>query len=101
MNGMLETLGDKVRIIARGLATALIVATTVGCDDPAAAAANENVASLTVAPESANVQVGASTTLTATARDAYNNVITTAQVGWISADAGIASVAQGVVTGNT
>ena len=50
------------------------------------------VATVSVSPASSSLQVGATAQLSATTRDASNNVLTGRVVTWSSADAGIASV---------
>lgn len=58
------------------------------------------VASVTVAPSSANVAVGATQQLTATLKDANGNVLTGRQVQWSSPNVAIATVGStGLVTG--
>lgn len=58
------------------------------------------VASVTIAPASANVAVGGTTTLTATPRDSNGVVLTGRTITWSSANPAIATVnASGVVTG--
>jgi uncharacterized protein YjdB len=60
------------------------------------------VASVTVAPASSSLLVGATVQLSATTRDANNNVLTGRVVTWSTAGAGIASVsANGFVTAVT
>ena len=60
------------------------------------------VATVTVAPLSANVGVGATTTLSATLKDANGNVLTGRTITWSSGTPGVATVsATGVVTGVT
>jgi trimeric autotransporter adhesin len=57
------------------------------------------VATVTVAPSTLPLQVGQTGTLTATARDAANNVLADRAVAWSSANTGIATVApNGTVT---
>lgn len=53
------------------------------------------VATVTVAPPSASIVVGATTQLTATLRDAQGNVLTGRSVTWSSDNGGIASVSTG------
>lgn len=58
------------------------------------------VASVTVAPGSASVVVGATQQFTATARDANNNVLTGRPISWRSSNTAIATVSStGLVTG--
>jgi uncharacterized protein YjdB len=58
------------------------------------------VASVTVTPASADVVVGTSIQLTATARDAAGNSLSGREVTWTSSDTGVATVsASGLVTG--
>jgi uncharacterized protein YjdB len=58
------------------------------------------VATVSVAPSSAGIIVGASTQLTATVRDNDFNVLTDRQVAWLSSNSAIASVSSsGKVTG--
>lgn len=58
------------------------------------------VATVTVAPPSASIVVGATTQLTATLRDAQGNVLTGRSVTWSSDNGGIASVStSGLVQG--
>jgi uncharacterized protein YjdB len=57
------------------------------------------VATVTVSPASATLQVGATSQLSATLRDANNNVLTGRTIVWSTGNAGIASVnASGLVT---
>jgi hypothetical protein len=59
------------------------------------------VATVTVSPASASLQVGATSQLSATLRDASNNVLTGRAITWSTANAGIASAnASGLVTAN-
>jgi len=58
------------------------------------------VATVSVSPSSSSLQVGATVQLTATTRDANNNVLTGRVVTWSSVSAGIASVnSNGLVSG--
>jgi uncharacterized protein YjdB len=50
------------------------------------------VATVSVSPTSSSLQVGATAQLSATTRDANNNVLTGRVIGWSSANTGIASV---------
>jgi len=58
------------------------------------------VASVTVAPDTATIQAGASTQLTATTKDAHGNTLTGRTVTWTSSNPSVATVDQsGKVTG--
>ncbi|MEO9035658.1 MAG: Ig-like domain-containing protein, partial [Gemmatimonadaceae bacterium] len=58
------------------------------------------VASVTLAPPTASIVVGATTTLVPTLKDASNNVLTGRVITWSSSATGVATVsASGVVTG--
>jgi hypothetical protein len=74
----------------------LTVAATAACSDSTAPAV---VASVEVAPTTSTVRAGTSVTLTATAKDASGNVIST-PIAWLSSDPTVAMVdAAGSVTG--
>ena len=84
--------------------TATITATSNGKTGSAtitvAAAPPGPVNSVTVAPTTATVNVGATTTLVATARDANGVVVTGAAITWSTSNASVATVSSGgVVTG--
>jgi Bacterial Ig-like domain (group 2) len=85
--------------VVAGLAT--ITATSEGRSGTAAiTVANLPVASVTVSPASASVQVGATLQLTATARDASGNLLSGRAVTWASSNTAAATVsASGRVTG--
>jgi serine/threonine protein kinase/alpha-tubulin suppressor-like RCC1 family protein/uncharacterized protein YjdB len=58
------------------------------------------VATVSIAPPQASLQIGAKTRLSATPRDAHDHVLTGRTVRWSSSDGGIATVGvDGVVTG--
>jgi uncharacterized protein YjdB len=57
------------------------------------------VATIVLSPTSASVQVGATTTFTATARDAAGNTLTGRSMSWSSSSTSIATVSNGIVTG--
>jgi uncharacterized protein YjdB len=83
--------------------TATITATSEGKSGSATVTVNAPapapVASVTVAPTSLPLQVGQTGTLTATTRDAANNVLTGRAVAWASSNEGVATVAaNGTVT---
>jgi uncharacterized protein YjdB len=86
--------------VAPGAVT--ITATSEGKSGSAAiTVTSAPVASVTVSPSSATIGVGGTQSLTATVRDAYNNVLTGRSVVWSSDASGVASVnsSTGVVTG--
>src|SRR5690349_5825501 len=57
------------------------------------------VASVTVSPATASLQVGQTAQLTATPKDANGNPLSNRVVTWVSSNSGIASVNGGLVTG--
>jgi uncharacterized protein YjdB len=93
--------GGLVTGVAPGDAT--VSATSEGKEGTAAitvtAAAPVPVATVTVAPTTLPLQTGQTGTLTATTRDAANNVLTGRTVAWTTSNAGVATVApNGTVT---
>lgn len=79
-----------------GMILGLAVAATVGCSDSTGPAA---VASVEIAPSNSTVRAGTSVTLTATARDASGNPVST-PIAWLSGNTSVAMVdAGGKVTG--
>jgi uncharacterized protein YjdB len=83
-----------------GVGTATITATSEGKSGTATVTVSSvPVATVTVAPTSLPLQVGQSGTLTATTRDASNNVLTGRVVTWSSGNTAVATVApNGTVT---
>jgi uncharacterized protein YjdB len=88
-------------VTARAEGTATISATSEGKTGTATITVTKAaVASVTVSPASASVQVGKSTTLTATVKAADGSTLTDRPVTWKSSDDDVASVdGRGVVTG--
>jgi uncharacterized protein YjdB len=80
--------------------TATITATSEGKSGTATVTVTPvPVASVTVAPTTLPLQVGQTGTLTATTRDASNNVLTGRTITWASGNQGVATVApNGIVT---
>jgi uncharacterized protein YjdB len=63
------------------------------------APASVPVASVSVSPSSSNLQIGGTVQLSATTRDANNNVLTGRVVTWSSSNTGVSTVsASGLVT---
>lgn len=84
--------------VAAGLAT--VTATSEGRSGSAQVTVVVPVASVTVTPGTATVLVGGTTTLTATVRDAANNLLTGRPVTWTSTVPSVATVSPaGLVTG--
>jgi hypothetical protein len=76
------------------------ILTTLGCDTNRLVEAGQTVATVTVTPASASVQVGATQQLTAELRDANGDAITGRPITWASGNTNIATVnGSGVVTG--
>lgn len=60
------------------------------------------VGSVAISPSTASVQIGSTTTLAATVKDAAGNVLAGRAIAWTTSDAGVAGVSgTGVVTANT
>ena len=86
-------------VTAVGPGTATITATSEGKTGTATITVSAvPVATVTVAPGTLPLQVGQTGTLTATTRDAANNVLTGRDINWSTSNAAVATVAQGVVT---
>src|SRR6266566_875260 len=76
------------------------LATGAGTGSATITATNVPVATVTVAPTSANLQTGQTVQLTATARDASGNVLSGRVITWSSSSSSVASVnGSGLVTG--
>jgi len=91
-----------VRAVSAGTiqVTATSESKSSGATITVSAPAPAPVATVSVAPSSSSLVVGATAQLTATTRDASNNVLTGRVVAWSSTNAGIASVnsSSGLVT---
>ena len=87
-------------VTASGVGSATITATSEGKTGTATITVTTvPVASVTVAPTTLPLQVGGTGTLTATTRDAQNNVLTGRTISWTSGTPGVATVApNGTVT---
>jgi uncharacterized protein YjdB len=89
-----------VTAVAPGAAT--ITATSEGKTATAQITVQAAVATITVAPPATSLLTGATTPLTATLRDAANNVLTGRPIAWSTGNATVATVdANGVVTAVT
>ncbi|HEY0928588.1 MAG TPA: Ig-like domain-containing protein [Gemmatimonas sp.] len=87
-------------LLRSALAMAMVAMAACGGDDNPTGNPTEVVASVAITPTTASVVVGATTTLTAVARDAQNNTLTGRTITYASSAATIATVsATGVVTG--
>ena len=89
--------GGVVTGVGQGSAT--ITATTEGVSATSAITVSAvPIATITVTPNPASVQEGSAVTLTATARDASNNVLTGRTFTWVDNSPGVTVSASGVVT---
>ena len=103
-NSAVASVSSSGSVSAIAAGTTQISATSEGIVGNAtitvAAPAPAPVASVSVSPASSTVQIGSTVQLSATTRDANNNVLTGRAVSWSTANAAIASVsASGLVTG--
>lgn len=100
-NPNVATVGATGIVTAVAAGTALVTATSGGVSGSATISVGAvPIASITVAPTTAAVVVGATQQLTATARDASNNIIVGPTFQWTSSAPGIVAVSStGVVTG--
>ena len=89
------------RLVALRAFTALafLLAACGGGDAPEVDNAAPTLTTIVVAPASANLGVGLSTTLTAEARDQHGAVMPGVALVWASSDSGVAVAIDGVVTG--
>src|SRR5207253_2799246 len=95
------TVGGTGLATGAGTGSATITATSEGKSGTATiTVTNVPVATVTVAPTSANLQTGQTVQLTATARDASGNVLSGRVMTWSSSSSSVASVnGNGLVTG--
>ena len=99
-NAAIATVSTSGVVTAVAPGTATITATSEGRSGTAAVVVSAPVATVTVAPATASVAVGATKQLTATTKDATGTILTGRVVTWTSSTAAVASVsATGVVTG--
>jgi uncharacterized protein YjdB len=96
LNSTIATVDTMGIVTGRAVGSALIVVAAVCCSDADTASIEvlQRVSSIDVSPPTANVQVGSSTSLAATARDANNSVIPSAPLTWSSSNASVATVTQ-------
>ena len=102
-NDAIATVAPNGTVTAVAVGSATITATSEGKTGTATvtvtAAPAAPVATVTVAPTTLPLQTGQTGTLTATTRDAQNNVLTGRTIAWTSSNAGVATVASnGTVT---
>src|SRR5213595_3700788 len=100
-NNSAVTVGGNGLATGAGTGSATITATSEGKSGTATiTVTNVPVATVTVAPTSANLQTGQTVQLTATARDASGNVLSGRVITWSSNSSSVASVnGSGLVTG--
>jgi len=101
-NAGIVTVDSLGKVTARGVGSALIVATALCCSsvaDPVTAVVTQLVASVAVTPHSTSVQAGSTGTLQAAAYDSNSNVVPGATIAWSSSNAQVATVSNGTVTG--
>jgi uncharacterized protein YjdB len=97
-NASVATVSNGV-VTATGPGTATITATSEGKTGTAAITVSAvPVATVTVAPGTLPLVVGQTGTLTATTRDASNNVLPGRDITWSTSNANVATVSAGVVT---
>ena len=99
-NSGVATVSQSGGVTGVAAGTATITATSEGKTGTATITVQPApVASVTVSPPTLSLQVGQTGTLTATTRDASNNVLTGRTVTWSSSNTGVATVApNGTVT---
>jgi uncharacterized protein YjdB len=98
--------GGVATVSGTGLVTALAAGTviiTAACEGKSGAATvtatNVPVASVTVSPATASVQVGQTVQLTATPKDATGNPLSGRVITWATSNAAVATVSGGLVSG--
>lgn len=98
-NPMVVIVDNVGRLTAKGVGTALIIASALCCDkaDTTAVTVSQQIASLAVSPKTASLTVGGSQQLAVSAVDANGNPISGAQVSWSSSNAAVATISSGVV----
>src|SRR5690606_25561606 len=98
-NTSIATVDSMGRVTARGVGSALIVATAICCNeaDTTGVDVTQEITSVDVSPSTLNLEVGGTGSLSATARDANDNVVQGAAVTWWSSKAGVATVSNGQV----
>jgi len=102
-DGAVATVNGSGLVTGAGAGSATITATSEGQNGAAAVTVSiaiVPVASVTVNPTTANVQIGQTAQLTATTKDSAGNVLTGRVVTWASSAPAVATVsASGLVTG--
>src|SRR4029077_16523314 len=100
-NAALATVSASGLVTGAGAGSATITATSEGQSGTSAiTVTNVPVASVTVSPATASITVGATTQLTATAKDANGTALSGRVVAWATSNAAVATVsASGLVKG--
>lgn len=98
-NPMVVTVDNLGRLTAKGVGTALIVASALCCNkaDTTAVTVTQQMVSLAVSPKTASLAVGASQQLAAAGVDANGNPVSNISVTWSSSNTAIATISAGVV----
>jgi uncharacterized protein YjdB len=96
LNTSVATVSNDGNVTAKLAGTALVVAAAASCGgcapDTVTVHVVQEAASVELSPTSLNLEVGGSSKLTATVKDAAGVVIPTAQVAWAASPAGVVSV---------
>ena len=91
----MKRFGKVVRPLA---VIGMLTLTRCGGSEPSGPDPNDAIASVSVTPATASIDIGATTALTATVRNGRNEVVSSS-VSWSSSAAGVATVTSGLVTG--
>lgn len=101
-NPAVATVSTQGRVVAVAGGTASIRASFAGVTGVYGITVRSPVATVTLSPTAATLGIGSTQQLTATLRDASNNILTGRTIAWSSSNAAVAAVsATGVVTAGT